>query len=143
MTPVEIALDRIAEARARTDRAVRRWHPADLTRISECRQALLESLEELRELEPVLQQIVNSAFGAGIFVSTSAAAGTSAAKIRSGLLALRSETAHLERLVDSASAFLRGVLLLRGGAAPAYTADGRIQHDALCTAEAQGCGMQG
>jgi hypothetical protein len=142
MTRAESTLYRITEARVRIDRAVRRWAPTDLSRISECRETLLESLRELQELEPVLRQTVDSAFGAGIFASTSAAAGISAAKIRSGLLALQSETAHLERLVDSASAFLRGVLLLRGSAAPAYTAGGGVQPDAAAR-EAQGWGMQG
>ena len=140
MTRAESTLYRITEARVRIDHAVRRWTPADLARISECREALLESLRELQELEPVLRQTVDSACGAGVFASTSAAAGISAAKIRSALLALRSETAHLERLVDSASAFLRGVLLLRGSGAPAYTAGGRIQPDA---ASAVSQGMQG
>jgi hypothetical protein len=134
MNPAESTLYRITEARVRLDRAVRRWAPTDLARISECREALVESLRELHELEPALRQAVDSAFGTGVFASTSAAAGISAAKIRSGLLALRSETAHLERLVDSASAFLRGVLLLKGSAAPAYTAGGRIQPDAASTA---------
>jgi hypothetical protein len=140
MTRAEVAVNRIAEARLHVDRAIRRWNPTDLTRISECREALLESLRELRELEPVLQQVVDSAFGAGLFGSTSAAAETSAAKIRSRLLALRSETAHLERLVDSASAFLRGVFLLRGCAAPAYTADGRIQPEAAPAAHREARG---
>jgi hypothetical protein len=130
MTRAEVALSRISEARIRINRAIRRWAPTDLTRISECRETLLESLRELQELEPVLQQTVDSAFGEGVFASTSVAAGISAAKIRSGLLALRSETAHLERLVDSASAFLRGVLLLSGSAAPAYTAGGSIEAEA-------------
>jgi hypothetical protein len=140
VTRAEIVLYRIAEARVRIDRAVRRWSPTDLARISECRETLLESLRELQELEPVLQQTVDSTFGAGVFASTSAAAGISAAKIRSGLLALKSETAHLERLVDSASAFLRGVLLLRGSATPFYTAGGHIQPDDASTASQ---GMQG
>jgi hypothetical protein len=140
MTRSELTLSRINAARERIDRAIRCWAPTDLNRIAGCRETLRESVCELRELEPLLQQTVDNAFGAGVFVSTSAAAGISAAKIRSGLLGLRNDATHLERLVDSASAFLRGVLLLKGAATPAYTADGRMQAEGETTSSR---GMEG
>jgi hypothetical protein len=140
MTRTEATLYRITEARMRIDRAIQRWAPNDLSRVAECRETLVESLREMQELEPLLRQTVDSAFGAGVFASTSAAAAISAKKIRSGLLALKNETEHLERLVDSASAFIRGILLLRGPATPVYTANGVIQDD---SASALRQGMQG
>lgn len=133
MTGGDTALRRIAEARGRVERATALWAPGDLSRIADCRDALLESVRELRDLESLFQQSVDSAFGMGVFNSASAAAGIYAAKIRAGLLALKNETARLEHLVDSASAFVRGALLLRGASTPVYTAHGSIQPDIVST----------
>jgi hypothetical protein len=140
MNSGENALQRITEARDRVERATKDWSGGDLFRIAECRAMLVESLLELRELEQVLRQSVDASLGAGVFDSASAAAAISAVKIRAGLNALRSETARLERLVDSASAFIRGALLLTGAPTPGYTAGGRMQSN---MASASSSGLQG
>jgi hypothetical protein len=140
MSGGENALERITEAHQRVARAAKGWSGGDLFRVEECRAMLVESLLELRELEQVLRQSVDSSLGIGVFDSASAAASISAVKIRAGLTALRNETARLERLVDSASAFIRGTLLLSGAPTPGYTAGGRMQSN---ISAASSSGLQG
>lgn len=140
MTSAEKALYRIDQAHLRLDRAVRCWIPTDLARISQCREILLESLRELQELESIFEQTVDTAVGPGVFNSTAVTAGISAAKVRAALIALRNEMIHLEKMVDAASAFVRGILLLSGSSVPVYTAGGRIQPD---VASGVSQGMQG
>ena len=99
----EIALQRIGEARIRIDRAARRWSPTILREFRNAVTRFSIHWGNWRELEPLLHQTVDSTLGAGVCCFSF----TAAAKIGAGLLALKNETAGLERLVDSAAAFLR------------------------------------
>jgi len=106
----QFAIDRINHARTCVQRAIEDWNGADLTQVAAVQKLLEESLAELDQVPDRLR-------GTGAGVDRD---------LHSRVSGLKQDIVCLVRMIDTCSAFYRGLAVRLGDCAPAYTAAGEI-----------------
>lgn len=114
MTPPNAALDRVAQAAERVEKAAGEWNAVNLTEIGRCVAALEASAGDLSAALTILQ-------GPGLKGYQATAAG-----LCGNLLNLKKSVGRLERLVDASAAFLRSAPGLACDQPVLYQPDGVI-----------------
>jgi hypothetical protein len=107
----EHAGERVDNALALVQRALRQWDAADFVKVEACRELLEMSVVEMREFESELR----------------AGSITDIKDLPSNLALFRNTVAQATRLVDAGAAFYRGLAVRLGRQTQVYNAAGGIQ----------------